>query len=107
MKRPDAKVLAGAVGACVMLGLTTAVVMQDRHERALVASGQCEKLREELFAPAPVAHSSCHGDPSFQSCTTYFTQADPYLRSLWRCKDPEARSGVAEFWRRTAEEHGR
>ena len=84
---------------CVMLGMWA--IQQDRHERALVAGGHCVKITEALYTPPPSAHSSCYGDGAYRSCSTRYSQADPYMRSLWRCQDDD---DTREFWRRTSEE---
>ena len=89
------------VGFCLMIVLLVCAVRQDRHERALVAGGHCLKVTETLYTPPPSAHRSCFGDGAHRSCTTRYYQADPYMRSLWRCQDE---GETKEFWRRTSEE---
>lgn len=89
--------------ACLAIWGIVGAVKQDRHERELVASGQCERVTETLFTPPPVAHSSCYGDEASRSCTTWYTQADPYLRTLWRCREVAETDKIVEFWRRSSE----
>lgn len=93
--------LATVVSVVVMMPLGIWAFQQDRHERALVADGHCVKITEALYTPPPSAHSSCYGDGAHRSCTTRYYQADPYMRSLWRCQDD---NDTREFWRRTSEE---
>lgn len=92
---PTAVVLAIAIGAA-------AGILRDRYERALLASGNCEFVMEVLHTPAPEHHTSCYGTPP-TSCSTWSSQPDPYLRSLWRCPDPDRDGARVEFWRRSAE----
>lgn len=92
------------VGFCLMIVLLVCAVRQDRHERALVAGGHCLKVTETLYTPPPSAHRSCFGDGASQTCTTRYRQPNPYMRSLWRCSDPEDDGETKEFWRRTSEE---
>lgn len=101
------KLAGGAAGLVALVGLGTMLVMADRHERALVAGGHCTKITEALYTPPPSARSSCYGEGASQTCTTRYYQADPYMRSLWRCTDPEDGGRASEFWRRTTEEFGK
>lgn len=98
----------GGIGALVVtvVGLTLAYI-NDRRQRELLARGDCAKVTEALYTPPPVARTSCSGQDGSHSCTTWYQQADPYMRSLWRCTDPAEGGKASEFWRRTAEEHGR
>ena len=96
-----AKALGTLAGFCLIIVLLVWAVRQDRHERAMIASGHCLKITEALYTPPPSAHSSCYGDGAHRSCTTRYYQADPYMRSLWRCQDKD---DTREFWRRTSEE---
>lgn len=107
MRAPvNTKLIGGAVGLVAILGIGAAAVMQDGHERALLAGGHCQKLMEALYTPPPSANTTCSGsNPPL--CTTSVYQADSYLRSLWRCTDPEADGRSVEFWRRTTEEQPR
>lgn len=95
------------IGLAIVLIAAAAVatVVQDRRERALLDGGYCTKVTEVLYTPPPSAHTHCYGDGPAQSCHTSYTQADPYMRSLWRCSDPERDGRTVEFWRRTAEEY--
>ncbi len=92
---------AGAVGLLVLVGLMMLGFQRDKRERELLASGTCTLLMEALYTPPPVAHTSCGAEG--RNCTTSFSQADPYMRSLWRCPDPERAGAEVEFWRRSAE----
>ena len=96
-----ARAFGALLGFCLIMALLVWVVRQDHHERALVAGGHCLKITEALYTPPPSAHSSCYGDGAYRSCTTRYYQADPYMRSLWRCQDD---NDTREFWRRTSEE---
>lgn len=99
------KAFGGLCGIVALLGIGALAVSIDREERALILGGHCTKIMEALYTPPPRAHRTCHGDQG-QYCSTWFSQPDPYLRSLWRCIDPE--DGRAhEFWRRTSEEFGK
>lgn len=103
----DALKAFGAIaGIAACLGIGALAITIDREERALIKGGHCTKVMEALYTPPPSAHSSCHGDGASRYCSTRYSQRDPYLRSLWRCVDPE--DGRAhEFWRRTSEEFGK
>lgn len=96
-----------AAAAVIAIAAVVWGLLQDRHERALVAGGHCTKITEALYSPPPSARSSCYGEGASQTCTTHYYQADPYMRSLWRCADPEGGGRVREFWRRTTEEFGK
>ena len=96
-----ARALGALLGFCLLIVLLIFAWRHDRHERALVAGGHCLKITEALYTPPPSAHSSCYGDGAHRSCTTRYYQADPYMRSLWRCQDDD---DTREFWRRTSEE---
>lgn len=100
----DPKLLGGAVGATILVGVSAMAVLQNRHERELIAGGHCEKVLEALYTPPPSAHTSCSGEDSSQYCSTRYSQGDPYMRSLWRCADPSREGRGVEFWRRTSEE---
>lgn len=76
---------------------------QDQRQRNLLDSGTCTAVIEALYTPPPRAHSSCSGDSGSQSCTTWYSQPDPYLRTLWRCPDPDRDGARVEFWRRSSE----
>lgn len=99
-----ASIFGGAVVATLCVVLMVWLFQLDRHERALVAGGHCSKITETLYTPPPTGRTSCHGDGARQYCTTRYDQPDPYMRSLWRCMDPERDGRRVEFWRRTAEE---
>lgn len=107
MNRDGLKLAGGAVGAGLIVAAVIGGVVNDQKQRTLVASGVCTKLTEAIYTPPPSAHSSCHGEGPSQSCSTYYTQSDPYLRSLWRCPKDGDQGGVVEFWRRTTEEFRR
>lgn len=96
-----------AFGGVLVLAFLVWAIQQDRHERALVAQGLCTKITEALYSPPPRASTRCHGSGSSSSCSTSYYQSDPYMRSLWRCRDPEQSGRQVEFWRRTTEEDGR
>lgn len=96
------KLVGGAVAALIAVGTLMLAIRQDRYERALLAGGDCTLVLETLYTPPPVAHTTCVGEQS-RSCTTWYSQPDPYLRSLWRCPDPERAGAQVEFWRRSAE----
>lgn len=102
-----ARGMAAALGGVFVIALLIWAVVQDRHQRALVDAGHCTKIAEALYTPPPTGHMSCHGAGDSRYCTTRYHQPDPYMRSLWRCADPAEAGRVSEFWRRTAEEHGR
>lgn len=106
MTRTD-QVLRGAVvsslGLVIMVVVGGIAYLRDRYERALLAGGGCTAVIEALYTPPPRAHSSCSGDSGSQSCTTWYSQPDPYLRTLWRCPDPDHAGARVEFWRRSAE----
>jgi hypothetical protein len=81
-------------------------IQQNRHERELIAGGQCQKVMEALYTPPLHATTSCSStNPPI--CSTSVYQADPYMRSLWRCTDPSRDGQGVEFWRATAEEFGK
>lgn len=96
----------GFVGALGLMLLFWAVE-QDRHEQQLVADGYCSKITETLYTPPPRASTHCYGPDGSRWCSTSYSQPDPYMRSLWRCRDPEKQGQRVEFWRRTSEEAGR
>lgn len=101
--RDLASVIGGGIAFAVMIMLVVLSIRQDRHERALIAAGVCETVTEALYVPPPVAHSSCHGEGAASYCTTYYTQSDPYLRTLWHCRDQDDAGRVSEFWRSSSE----
>lgn len=103
----DPKLLMGAFSLTAIVGFVGFDIVQERQQRALIADGHCTKVMEALYSPPPRAHSSCYGDGASRYCSTYYTQADPYMRSLWRCRSPEADARPKEFWRATAEEFAR
>lgn len=96
--------LVGGAGIALAVITLTISAINDRRDRALLAGGHCTKIAEALHTPPPVAHTSCSGGDGSQSCTTWYSQREPYMRSLWRCLDE---GHPREFWRRTAEELGR
>jgi len=75
----------------------------DRHQRQLIASGNCHAVAEALYTPPPSAHTSCYGDAATRHCSTYYNQPDPYLRTLYRCADPDKGGKLTEFWRRSTD----
>lgn len=97
------KSIGAAIGLTITVGTIGDAIMQDRHERALLASGKCQAVAESLYTPPPSAHTSCCGDADSRSCSTYYTQPDPYLRTLWRCPDSDKGGALVEFWRRSTE----
>lgn len=99
-----AKMMAGTLIVSLTGGIAVFAVLQSRHQLELIRGGHCRKIMEALYTPPPQAHSSCYGEGATRYCSTYYTQADPYMRSLWRCTDPERHDHPTEFWRRTAEE---
>lgn len=99
---PDSKILGSALGAVILLVWLVLWYVQDRYERRLLAAGQCDKIMEALYTPPPRATTWCSDDGT--SCRTHYYQADPYMRSLWRCVDPGRDGARVEFWRRTSEE---
>jgi hypothetical protein len=103
----DPKLLSGAVGATVIVGIGAMAIIEDQRERELIAGGHCQKVMEALYTPPPRAQSSCSGDGSSQNCSTWYSQSDSYMRSLWRCADPSREGQGVEFWRPTAEEFGK
>lgn len=103
----DPKLLGGAVGVTVLAGVSVMAFLDNRHEMELIAGGHCQKVMEALYTPPPRAHTSCSGEGSSQYCSTWYSQADPYMRSLWRCTDPSREGRGVEFWRRTSEEYGK
>lgn len=96
------KAAAATLVLLVLAGALMVASWKDQRERDLLSSGTCTLVMEALYTPPPVGHTSCHGDQS-RSCTTWYSQADPYLRKLWRCPDPEREGVEVEFWRRSAE----
>ena len=102
--RPQDRMIGGA--ACVMvIGIVSLMVLQnDHHERALLASGDCKAVTGALYTPPPSAHTSCFGDAESRSCNTWYSQPDPYFRTLWRCTDPDRGGKLVEFWRRSTDE---
>ena len=103
----DPKLLGGAVGAIVLVGVSVMAIQENRHERELIAGGHCQKVMEALYTPPPRAHTSCSGEGSTRYCSTWYSQGDPYMRSLWRCADPSRDGRGVEFWRATSEELGK
>lgn len=99
----DAKLLGGALAVTVAIGVGALAITKDRYERALLAAGGCTAVMETLYSPPRQAHSSCSGDTGSQTCTTWYSSPDPYLRTLWRCPDPARDGARVEFWRRSAE----
>lgn len=99
-----AKALAGTLIVALTGGIAVFAVMQSRHQLELIRGGHCRKIMEALYTPPPQAHSSCYGEGATRHCSTYYTQADPFMRSLWRCVDPDRPDLPTEFWRQTAEE---
>ncbi len=97
------KLAGGTLAALIVGGSLVLAIRQDRYERALLAAGDCALILEALYTPPPRAHTSCHGDGTSQSCSTWYIQPDPYMRSLWRCPDPKRAGAQVEFWRRSAE----
>lgn len=98
------KLIGGAVGALAIGTVTLMAVQNDRHERALLASGGCKAVTEALYTPPPSAHTSCSGDAESRRCNTWYSQPDPYFRTLWRCTDPDRGGKRVEFWRRSTDE---
>lgn len=103
----SARAIGTLLGFCLIIVLLVWAVRHDRHERALVAGGHCLKITEALYTPPPSARRSCFGNEASQTCTTRYHQPDPYMRSLWRCADPDNGNKPTEFWRRSAEEFSR
>jgi len=96
------KLVGGTVAGLVAVGSIVVAVRQDSYERALLAGGDCALIMEALYTPPPTGTTICSSyDPPI--CTTSFFQPDPYMRSLWRCPDPERDGAQVEFWRRSAE----
>lgn len=92
-------------GACAMfIGMSLMVIQKYRHESALLASGDCKAVTEALYTPPPTAHTSCYGDADSRRCNTWYSQPDPYFRTLWRCTDPDQGGKLVEFWRRSTDE---
>ena len=98
------KLIGGAVAALVIGTVTLMAVQNDRHERALLSSGACKAVTEALYTPPPSAHTSCYGDSESRRCNTWYSQPDPYFRTLWRCADPDKGGKLVEFWRRSTDE---
>lgn len=101
------KAIGTLAGLCGLIAILVWAVQQDRHERALVKGGHCVKITEALYTPPPSSRRSCFGDGASQTCTTRYHQSDPYMRSLWRCADPDNGNKPTEFWRRSIEEFSR
>ncbi len=102
----DPKLLGGAVGATVLVGISAMAVLESRHQRELIAGGHCQKILEALYTPPPQARTSC-SSTNPPVCSTSIWQGDSYMRSLWRCTDPSREGRGVEFWRATAEEYGK
>lgn len=82
--------------------VVAATIIQNRKQVQLISNGFCKVVTEALYTPPPVAHSTCTGGiNTTQHCQTYYTQSDPYMRTLWRCADPKRGDKVSEFWRRS------
>ncbi|MGD9862543.1 MAG: hypothetical protein AB7S99_04955 [Pseudodonghicola sp.] len=96
--------IGGALAAVLAIAIIVASIVQDSRERALLAAGLCDKITEALYTPPPSYHTDCYGADASQSCYTYVTEHQPYMRSLWRCADPEQEGRVHKFWRRSSEE---
>lgn len=103
----DPKLLGGAVGVTAILGIGAMTVLQNQHERELIAGGHCQKVLEALYTPPPTITTTCSPVGSSQICNSSYYQSPPYMRSLWRCADPGREGKGIEFWRSTAEEIGR
>ena len=103
MIRDFSKPIAATVGAALTIGTIGLAISADRHERDLILSGHCRAVTEVLYTPPPTARTSCYGENP-PTCSTYFYQADPYFRTLWRCKDPERDGKPVEFWRRSRDD---
>ena len=104
LQRDNLKALmVGGCSATVIAASIGYAIMQDHHQRALLASGKCQAVAESLYTPAPSAHTSCWGSAEHRQCSTYYTQPDPYFRTMWRCADPEQGGELVEFWRRSTD----
>lgn len=104
-KPKDVAAGAGAAAVAVLVGgMVLVAVEADRAQKALLASGQCRAVTEALYTPPPTAHQSCYGGTDYAQCSTYYTQSDPYFRTLWRCTDASRGGKLVEFWRRSTDE---
>lgn len=97
-----AKLISGGAAVLMATGIAVVAAMQDRHQRGLITGGHCERVMEALYTPPPIATTYCYGEGSGPPCSTFYSQPDPYLRTLWRCKAEGGRA-PEEFWRRSAE----
>lgn len=97
------KLVGGAAAVLIAGGSIALATWQDRFERDLLATGDCRAVMEVLCTPPRRAHSSCSGDTGSQTCTSWYSSPDPYLRTLWRCPDSKIDGGSVDFWRRSAE----
>lgn len=102
-----ARMITGGAVAVLTIGTVTVGLWLDRSQRALIDGGHCQQVMEVLYTPPPVATTQCYGEGSGPPCSTFYSQADPYLRTLWRCANPNPGGDDIEFWRRSAERHGR
>lgn len=103
----DPRLISGAVGLTVLIGIGTMAVIESRHQRELIDGGHCQKVMEALYTPPPTITTTCSPVGTSRICNSSYYQAPPYMRSLWRCTDPSRDGQGVEFWRRTAEEAGR
>lgn len=98
------QLVGGAVAVSAIVGVIAVAVSLDRHERALIASGHCRALTEQLYTPPPMVQTQCSGSGQSLSCFTYTIPMAPYFRTLWRCVDPDKGGAQTEFWRRSTDE---
>jgi len=106
-RRRDTDGIATVVAAALVIILVCAAfavaVRLDNRQLRLITSGKCHAIAEALYTPPPSAHSNCYGDAATRHCTTFYSQPDPYLRTLYRCSDPDKGGKRTEFWRRSTD----
>lgn len=94
--------IGAAAATFIFVGVFCMALREHGRRDAMVKSGLCKAVTEQLYTPPPSSHTSCYGDEKYRHCNTYFTQSDPYLRTLWRCPEPDTLGESTEFWRRTS-----
>jgi hypothetical protein len=95
--RDISKVIGGAVGLAFVVIVLILTVVEDREQRRLIATGQCEARGDAWYQPPP--SMTCALRDSEGDCRMWQSyQRAPYLRTYWVC------SNDTSFWRRTAHE---
>jgi hypothetical protein len=86
-------IVSGGILSTITMVMLIVTVAQDREQRGLIASGQCEAREDAWYQPPPT--SICDMENAQGHCMMWSQiQHDPYLRTYWVCHGKKA------FWRR-------